>query len=209
MKMKIHDISMLIDEQIITYPGDMGVSIQQIKKIPQDEWNLTGITLGVHTGTHLDSPLHVAANEKGIPEIDLKQCFGEAIVVDLTSVRLGESITAAHFEELLRKGVVFQDKIVLLKTQNSSVGYVEFREDWVGLDLSAADFLCKQKIKAVGIDSLTIGEKDPHQRLLLSGIVIYEGLVLEHIIPKSYTFAGFPLKLQAEGAFVRAVLIED
>ena len=48
-----------------------------------------------------------------------------------------------------------------------------------------------------------------HLIIYKSGIVIYEGLVLGHIIPKSYTFAGFPLKLQAEGAFVRAVLIED
>ncbi len=207
--MKIHDISMIIDESTVTYPGDMKVTIHQVKNVAQDRWNLSGITLGAHTGTHIDTTLHIANDRESAAEIDLSRCYGECIVLDLQDVPLGSEIQPSDFQKANQRLESFKDRIILLKTSNSSLGYREYRDDWVSLSLNAAEFLRNQQIKAVGIDSLTIGNLQTHQALLFHEILIYEGLDLHSILPGSYQFIGFPLKIATEGSFVRAVLIEQ
>lgn len=207
--MRIYDISMQIDENTIIYPGDMKVKIHKVKSSESDQWNLSELCLGAHTGTHLDTPLHVANEELNASEIALEKCCGQALVLDLTHISLGELITKNDIEETTKEFGGISGKIILLKTMNSKYGYREFRSDWVELSLEAAKFLTEKGIKAVGIDCLTIGEYSIHRELLLHGILVYEGLVLQEIHPKQYFFAGFPLKLVTEGSFVRAVLIDQ
>ena len=207
--MKIHDISMLINEKIITYPGDMEVKIHHIKNAEQDEWNLTGITLGSHTGTHLDTPLHIADQKPNIAEIDLKQCYGSALVLDFTEIPFGKSISFENFDKKKLNNEVLHDQIILFKTINSKLGFRQFRDDWVFLSAEVAEFLVSKKIKAVGIDALTIGPRDTHEILLNDNLLIYEGLNLKKIHAGKYVFIGFPLKMETEGAPVRAVLVED
>ena len=62
--MKIYDISMPIKEKMLVYPGDRGFEFNFIKKIPPEDWNLSIFSIGTHTGTHLDSSLHLFKNGK-------------------------------------------------------------------------------------------------------------------------------------------------
>ena len=69
--------------------------------------------------------------------------------------------------------------------------------------------MIEKKIKAVGIDYLSIGDIDIHKLLLKNEILIHENLDLFQIVPNRYLFFGFPLKIEAaEGAPVRAVLFQ-
>lgn len=207
--MKIYDISMVIDENIITYPGDMKVKVHHLKTAEAEDWNLTGITLGSHTGTHVDSPSHIQSGRMTINEIDLHQCYGAAMVLDLEHISMGHGITKMDLIEKLPKEGSLENMIVLLKTQNSKYGYTQFRDDWVWLSEQGATFLNTQHIKAVGIDALTIGPLQTHHTLLLNNILVYEGLNLTEISPGTYTFIGFPLKIKTEGSPIRAVLLEN
>jgi arylformamidase len=59
--MKIYDVTVPISEELIVYPGDPQVRIERSSVIGQEDakYNLSTITLGSHTGTHIDSPFHL------------------------------------------------------------------------------------------------------------------------------------------------------
>lgn len=204
--MKIIDISMEIHSDMLFYPGDSTFSIKRINSMPKDVINLSEITMGVHTGTHVDAPLHFLPEAATITAFDLSTFYGKAQVLDFTSLDFGQEITAKD----LKSKLVEKNDIVLLKTKNSSLEPdTEFREDSVQLSLDGAEFLVEREIKSVGIDYLTIGGQKAHKTLLGNNIVVIEGLRLGHVSYGQYIYVGFPLKIrEAEGVPIRAVLLE-
>ncbi len=204
--MKIFDISMELKEKMLYYPGDPKMDVNIAPKSLNTEWNLSEISLGVHNGTHVDTPNHLGDKylSKGL-DIELNKCYGEAIVMDFSEIPFGKSIGVKDLE----KYSISNSKIVLLKTKNSTILNKEFRKDFVYLSNEGAQFLLNAGVKTIGIDYLSIGPRDTHETILLNGILIYEGLNLKHIKPNFYLFIGFPLKLNTEGIPVRAILIKE
>ncbi|TFF86846.1 MAG: cyclase family protein [Promethearchaeota archaeon] len=201
--MKIHDISLLVEEEMVIYPGDPEVIIKRYKK-NQNGWNLSNISMGSHTGTHVDTLLHIKDGADGVESIPLDKCYGICKVLDLSEIPFGEGIQKFHLE----KFEINKNDIILIKTINSTTDYKEFREDFVFLTDSAANFLAKKKIKTIGIDYLSVGSRETHEKLLQNGIMIFEGLILRNIQPKEYIFIGLPIKIKTEGAPARVILIE-
>jgi len=63
--MKIYDITLTITPDIPVWPGDVKVHLERVKKIERgDADNLSQMTLGVHTGTHVDAPYHFSRGGK-------------------------------------------------------------------------------------------------------------------------------------------------
>ncbi len=203
--MKIHDISMAINEKMLIYPGDQGFKFNFIKKNPPEDWNLSVFSIGTHTGTHLDSSLHLFEDGKKIDQIDLNKCYGNALLLDLGEIPFGGCIR----EKDLKKFQIKKNDIILFKTKNSTTDYKSFRDDYVYLSEDGAKFLCDLGVKAVGIDCLTIGPRETHVILLSKEILVYEGLDVRNVNPGKYIFSGFPIKIPLEGGLTRAVLIEE
>ncbi|MDK2981476.1 MAG: arylformamidase [Chloroflexota bacterium] len=103
---------------------------------------------------------------------------------------------------------------VLFKTRNSKFWNdkpLRFREDFVGVDSSGAQWLADKGVRVAGIDwfsiSLMSDLKRPHELLLKSGAVILENLDLRRVPAGSYELICLPLKLAGtDGAPVRAIL---
>lgn len=203
---KFYDISLLINEDIIVYPGGPNVSIKPLATIPDDKVNESLITFGSHTGTHIDSPLHISNNGKDAGQIAISSFYGQCRVLDLTRVNL-----EVHKEDL----EVFNlraDEIVLLRTQNSIRGYKEFREDYVHIKLDAAQYLIECGIKTLGVDHLSVkkfGGDDEVHELLINNLTLFEGLNLSEVPAGEYLFVGLPLRIVCDGAPARAILIES
>jgi len=196
--MRIYDISLPLNNQTIIYPGNPGIFIESYKSIPNYSTNLSKITFGSHTGTHVDAPRHVDSSALGIDKIDLAACIGPCRVLDFTEVP--EKITVQDLE----KHNIKSGERVLAKTKNS-----------LYLDGDAADYLAEIGIILFGIDSLSVKKRGgadtrAHTSLLRKNIVIFEGLDLSQIDPGKYKFVGLPLKFtDLDGAPARAVLIKD
>ncbi len=203
--MEIYDISLEMKANMIYYADDPTFVLNSVLDMTKgDEINLSEVSMGVHTGTHIDAPLHFVNGGKSITEFPLSHFYGKAKVIDLSQYDFGSKITDTDFKPYK----IEPDTILLLKTKNSSISKSEFQDDFVCLSVEAADLLIKLKVKAVGIDYLSIGNEDVHKILLSNEIIVYEGLVLAQILPGNYTFIGFPLKLMgSEGSPTRAVLI--
>ena len=215
--MKIYDISLSLDNRTIIYPGNPKINIEPHRSIPEYPTNLSKITFGSHTGTHVDAPRHVNNKAIGVDKINLESCIGLCRVLDMTGV--SESIKISDLE----KENIRQGERILVKTKNSirsfssksASGGGKFYEDYIYLDGDAADYLANIGIILFGIDSLSIKKRGgsdtrPHTSLLKKNIVLFEGLDLSKIEPGEYQFIGLPLKFtDLDGAPARAVLISS
>ncbi len=207
--MRIIDISMRIEPRMPTYKNrpEKAPVHSWAARLPQDSVNESLFTINLHTGTHLDAPLHMreggATAEDYLP---LDRLIAKARVFDLTGVRDG--ITADDLAPL----DIQKDDFVLLKTANSFDERAG-GEKFVYVRESAALYLAQKGVSGVGIDALGIERDQPghksHHALLDRGILILEGLRLADAEPGEYTLIALPLRLAGtEGAPARAVLVE-
>lgn len=204
--MEIIDISMEISEDMICYPGNPETKIQKYREIPEDSTTESRIYFGSHTGTHVDAPEHVREYGETVKELELDNFYGSSQVLNLTGC--SENIGRQDLEE---KKIA--EDIVLLKTENSLIGYDEFREDFTYATLEAVEYLIEQGVKTVGIDYLSLvnfedeGSPGEAHRRANQEMTLIEGLDLSDAEEGRYTFSGIPLKMDTDGAPMRAVLI--
>jgi len=202
------DISVPLRDAMIHWPGDPPVSIKRVKDTEQgDTANLSVISMGAHSGTHVDAPIHFVKQGQGIDSIPIDNLVGRARVIE---IRDPESIKT---EELVRHRIRRGERI-LFKTENSSHVWQkdEFVEDFVFISDAAADFLVDRGVRLVGVDYLSVGSFKHgggyvHRTLLSGGIWIIEGLNLSNVTPGDYDLICLPLRIVAgDGAPARAIL---
>jgi len=199
----IHDISVPIRAGMPIYEGNPGVELERASSIAAgDPANVSKLTFGVHTGTHVDAPLHFIDGAPGAEGIPLDALVGPAVVVDATGV---EALGEAELEGL---GIPEDAEIVLLKTRNSQLwSRDDFTRDFLRLDGSGARFVVRRGIRTIGIDYLSIGDQEAHRVLLSAGVVPVEGLDLRAIEPGRYELLCLPLKIVgSDGAPARVLL---
>jgi arylformamidase len=203
----IHDISVPIRSDMPIYAGDPGVELERASSIAEGgHANVSKLSMGVHTGTHVDAPVHFIEGAPGMEGVPLDALYGPAVVVDATAV-VADSLGEAELEGL---DIPAGAERVLLKTRNSELWAQPFTRDVVRLDGSGARFLVARGVRTVGLDYLSIGDHDAHRELLGAGVVPVEGLDLREIEPGAYTLVCLPLDIVgSDGAPARAVLIED
>lgn len=205
--MKIHDISMTIEENMMVYKNleKKKPRFENIDNFSNASHYETNIYINLHTGTHVDFPLHMIENGKTSDSEVLSNYITEAKVIDLTHV-----IDKITLNDVVNLEINAGD-FVLFKTKNSEDK--EFNFEFIYLDKDAAKYLSEKEIKGVGIDTLGIERAqkghETHKYLLSKDIVILEGLNLKNITEGTYQLIALPIKIKGvEASFCRAVLIE-
>lgn len=203
--MALHDVSVPIHPGMVIYHDNPGVEIELDSAIAEGATaNVSRVTMGVHTGSHIDGPSHFYDGRRGADSLPLDAMIGPALVLGLPDDQEGP-ITG----EILREaGVPAGTERLLLKTRNSELWeQQEFTRDFRRLDGSAADHVLELDIRLIGIDYLSIGDHDAHLALLGAGVVALEGLDLRAIDPGPYELLCLPLRLlDTDGAPARVVL---
>ncbi len=202
------DVTVPIRVGMVTWPGSATLQIERRHTIVQgDNANSSNIHMGVHTGTHMDAPLHFFDNRKSIDQMPIDAAIGPARVIE---IRDTESIKP---EELKQYNMQRGERI-LFKTRNSQTCWQTdtFVKDYVYITNEAARFLADSGVRLIGIDYLSVGgfEQDlieTHRILLGAEIWLLEGLDLSGVNAGNYDLICLPLKLvQTDGSPVRAVL---
>jgi len=208
--MKVHDISLTLCPRMPVYPGEPQPTIEPLSQIARgDVANVSLVTLGSHTGTHIDAPCHFLADGQTVDELPLDALVGPALVVQ---VQAAQEIAAADLESL---AIPQGTERLLFKTRNSELWRQQtFQADFVALAADAASWLVERGIRLVAIDYLSadrFGAEsfEVHETLLGAGIVVVEGVDLRRVSPGPYFLACLPLKIEGgDGAPARAVLVE-
>lgn len=198
----IIDISRPIHASMAIYPNNPGVSVHPMRKAVPGDSAISEITLGSHTGTHIDALSHIDALGWGPEEYSLDQLIGPADVIEVS-----KDVSIIHAVDISRTTA----PRVLVKTRNSLGSLDEFDPDFAALAEDAADELVHRGVRLVGIDGLSIkkkGVKDQvHDIFLRRGICILEGLWLTNVHAGAYELICLPLPIFGiDGVPVRAIL---
>jgi arylformamidase len=203
-----YDVSVPLRRNMPTYAGEPGPRLEQLKQISRgDSANVTALSLGSHTGTHVDAPHHFLDGGSTIESIAVEALVGPVQVIERAEAR---HISAA---DLAAASIPHDARRLLLKTPNSRFwDDDEFHTDFLGLTGDAAEWLVASGFVLVGIDYLSIErfrspEHEVHKTLLGANVVIVEGLDLRAVPAGVYTIACAPLKVVgADGAPARVFL---
>jgi arylformamidase len=208
---RIVDISLGISGDLLTWPGDPGISVERTSQISEgDSANVSLLRLGTHTGTHVDPPLHFVEGADPIDRVSLEVLVGEAVVADLTSA---DVIGLAELEGL---SLPEPTERLLFKTRNSELwtgDRVSFPDDYVALTPEGSRWIVERGLRLVGVDFLSVERDGPpdfpvHHTLLGGGTIIVEGLDLSGVEPGTYTLCCLPLRiLGGDGGPARAILL--
>ena len=205
---RIWDVSVKAEPGMHVYPGDPPLETSRIRAIAKgDPANLTYLTLGAHTGTHVDAPAHFIEGGPTLEQVPLDRMVGDAVVLDL---RGRDVIDAAA----LRGQSIERGAIVLFHTDNSARWERPgFQKDFTYVAYDAAEYLLERGVKTIGMDYLSIeqfGSTDfpVHKLLLGAGVLIIEGLDLRGVSAGPYVLSCLPMNLQGvDGAPARAILM--
>ena len=205
--MKIIDISVPIRPGMVVYESDPDVRLERARSIADGAIaNNSRLDFGVHSGTHVDAPVHFIDGAAGAEELPLDALIGDAFVVDATGVE-------GVLDEAAMAGLEFPESAerLIFKTRNSRLWELDdFSHDFVSLTGTGARYLLGRAVRLVGIDYLSIGDEQAHVELLRAGVVPLEGLDLRSVEPGPYRLVSLPLRLVgSDGAPARAVLIRD
>jgi arylformamidase len=192
------------------YAGDAPMKFDFLKDMRKgDKFTLSVYSMGAHSGTHIDAPMHFVANGAAIDEVSLAPLIGAARVIDIP-----DSIQAIDAAELNRhdwKGA----RRVLFRTRSTLRSWMDtlgFHKDFAYVAPDAAQLLADAGVMLVGVDYISaeqFGAPAPrtHQILLGRGIPIVEGLDLRPVQAGDYDVIVLPLKVRGhEAAPARALL---
>ena len=210
--MHIIDISIGIVSGMPVWPGDPAVEIRKVSSIERGATaNLSILSCGLHTGTHIDAPSHFIGNGDSVDMLPLERLIGKAQVVSV-----GEGVSLITAEVLKQLDISSGVDRILLHTRNSMLwrnGAQVFCTDFVGLSDDGASWLVEMGVRLIGVDYLSVSTERhgvaTHKILLGHGVIIVEGLDLSSVQSGIYEFICLPLKIVgAEGAPARAILLK-
>ena len=114
MAKKWIDISVSLHSGMVHWPDNPPVKIERMKDMDKGAvCNVSVMSLGAHTGTHMDAPLHFIKNGKSLDKLPMEATIGPARVIEIKDQKM------VRPDELrghnLRRG-----ERILLKTRNST-----------------------------------------------------------------------------------------
>jgi kynurenine formamidase len=220
MKTRIIDLSVPLDGQTSVFPGDSPPGIdrrliaEEFRAKPGPHANMVSyMAVSVHSGSHVDAPLHFLDKGLSVADLPLDAFYGEAICIDAPKSE-GQSIDAADF----KNADIHRGDIVLFRTgwEARAGTPAFFKGEWPGFTVDAVKELALRGAKAIGGDipsadtprGLTAGAAS-HREAAARGLPVFETLAgLKEVVGLRFLFAAFPLKLTGcEASPVRAVAI--
>jgi arylformamidase len=193
---KLIDLSVGVNANTLSPPStNIRVEITPHRRGP-GFWQVSSVNQGLHTGAHIDSPLHVFKDGITTAEISLDQVIGEAITIDLSFVEANHKIT---IDDLKRGGAdqVRKGDIALLRTGWTDKMYGKWPDYFTQSPFfppESAEWLVAKDPKSIGFDffeeycarlpDFTSEDFPMHRVILGAGIVIMEGITNLGALPR-------------------------
>jgi kynurenine formamidase len=186
------------------YPGDRNVEILIEKSYEKDGYTLSSLISSMHAGTHIDTPSHLSESKLNMSDVDLVQCVGRGVLIDVRDRMLIELSDIQDAD--IREG----DIVIFLSGWSKYYGKTLYNEH-PALSEETADFLVDKRIKMIGLDMPSCDHYPYpiHKILMNSKILIAENLCnCESLLElNEFQLFAIPLKIEAEASLARIFAI--
>jgi arylformamidase len=205
--MMLHDLSHVIREDMLVYPGDPAPRVRRLASL-EDGAPLTvsSLELPCHAGTHVDAPAHFLAGGRPLSAYVIEDFCGPAVVLDLEA---HANVTA----EAVRALSIPEGRHLLLRTRNSRRAQAgTYDKGHAFIAPEAAEILLARCPRSIGFDDYSVDAFGDdalpvHRRLAAADLLVYVQADLSMVGAGEYAFFGLPLRVDGvEAAPVRAVL---
>ncbi len=194
--LKRFDLTRVLEDGQQGYAGDPPVSLTAFHTREKEGWNLTQLSFGSHTSTHMDSPHHMLEGNRSLDTYPPERFFVTAYVMDCTKLDVLETSSLPP-RDLAYDAIIFY-------TASGSNSFI-LKED-------AVAHLLEQGVRIFGFDKPNPdGEADMafplhHQILAADGLIIENLTNLEPILGKCVELVCLPLLFKdSDGSPVRVV----
>ncbi len=166
--------------------------------------------------THIEAPAYLVHEGQKLSELEPRSFIGNAVLLDLSSVKAGELIDDEHLEAAeeaaglaLREGEV----AIIHTGWDSRSSRPEYWLNYPALSENGAEYLAFKKVSGVGIDAANVDPAErktlpAHSILLRNGIFVIEDLCnLNAIETERFRLVALPLKVRAATSLVRAMAL--
>lgn len=201
--MHLIDISRELAPETPVWPGDQSFEWEWTAQVEEgDSVNVGNIRLSTHTGSHVDSPLHVRSDGASTDAFTIEDFVGLAEVIDVTE---SDVIRRSHVRNARADRILF-------KTSAREGSKNTWPESITPVDPEVVPLLQTKEVKLIGTDAPSVDPLDSthlpaHHELIDAEIVNLEGLDLTEVSEGLYTLLALPLRLKnADAAPLRAVL---
>ncbi len=197
----IYDLTHMIRDDLPVYPGDPKPVVQPVATLAHDGYAVSSVTIGTHTGTHIDAPQHMLDSGKSLHEYPVERFIVQAVCIDVHN----------GFEAKAIKQQIYRPGLAVLFCTGASNYFNEPRywHDFPVLDLATISVLIGMQVPLVGVDAGSFDNDESfsvHKALLGADILLVENLTnLGQLIGKQIELTALPLKLAADGAPVRVI----
>lgn len=197
------DLSQNIIHNMPVHPYDDQVKLYQDKFLDKDKYVSYKLESGMHSGTHIDTPMHLTNRETYINDIPLDRFAGRGVLLDVrneSNIKFKDA-----YSDLVRR----DDIVLLYSGHGDKYGTEVYYTDQPIIDKELANFFVDKNIKMLGVD-LPSPDNYPfeiHKILFANNILIIENLtnLSELVEAKEFDVIAFPLKIKAEASFARVV----
>ena len=226
---RVFDASPTLEPGMPVFPGHPAVGIDAVRRHRSDGYYLQLLSLGEHTGSHVDAPAHALSDrtDATIDSYAASRFVAAYAIFDLSVLELGPGELASS-DDL--RSAAERDEISL---EAGDAALLHFGWDryfhrsagwWAantpGLDESACRFLVGQRVGLVGSDTATadtavrngeiIADFGHQTYFLPNDILLVEGLRGLGSAPKRGIMVAAPLKIaRGSGAPARVLLISE
>lgn len=209
----MYDLSHEITEELQTFPGDPDVKMSPSSTHKLDGCRVTEITLGTHTGTHVDAPAHIVPDGRTLEAYPLDRFVLDTFRVDCLDLPERHAIPPDCVPDF------HVDCIVFYTGWDAYMGSETYKNHPYLAPETARK--CASKGFDVGLDTLNpdptptsdAREQEPdgfpaHNALLRNDLIIVENLTNLGEVPERFDLHIYPLPVSGDGAPVRAVGME-
>lgn len=212
------DLTHPVRDGMQVYPGDPAVEVAPALTVGHDGVAVERLTMGSHTGTHVDAPSHTVEGGRTMAQVALDELVGEALVLRVPGLADGAGVGWDALEAVEPMPDAVPSIVVVATGWSAHFGTDRaLRHPW--LEGGAARELVRRGMRVLAIDALS---PDPtgegaaegtgfpvHEAVLGADGCIVENLVVPDDLPARIRIGIFPLRLAGDGAPVRAVAFLD
>ncbi|HLU95306.1 MAG TPA: cyclase family protein [Thermobifida alba] len=194
------DLSVPVTERTPVYPGDPRIRIEPAADLTVHGYRCHRVSMGTHAGTHVDAPSHMLADGAGLDRYPVERFVGRGRHVD---ARGGFTLDAVR-----RAGIAAGDIVLFHTGMGDRYHEPSYFTDHPALPLDIAEYLVERRVSMVGVDMCSVDHEpfETHRTLLAGDVLIIENLTgLDRLAGREFRVYALPLRLEADGAPVRAV----